>query len=284
MSKKIQLLLAVAICLVALRTVAAQDTIAAPPSVRLGVPSNLSDYEAICGFKGDNNMYGKGIRIGMYLQWITSSLAYNFVPEEAVNMRGVNFGFTLANFVGLIYITVRNTELYAVECWIVLLMCMGGVASERGFASYKSSDIGRLIKLLLGLAIIGYWAWFVFSGMDKMIATPCSRTAFFFAKVDLYHWFRTFLKVLVILTMIPVALAFIVGCGVCVVLGWVAIEEGGIPYAKGSQDELEHVDKSSFGFTLALPLFILATELTIKWNHIHEVDQVRGTGQIFPVV
>jgi hypothetical protein len=84
--------------------------------------------------------------------------------------------------------------------------------------------------------------------------------------------------------MIPVALAFIVGCGVCVVLGWVAYEEGGIPYAKGSKDELEHVDKSSFGFTLALPLFILATELTLRWNHIHGVDEVRGTGQIFPVV
>ncbi|CAG8694257.1 11183_t:CDS:2, partial [Acaulospora colombiana] len=147
MLKRIQLFLAVTILLVAFRTVAAQDTIAAPPLVRLGIPSNLSDYEAVCGFVGDSNMYGKGIRIGMYLQWITSSLAYNFVPEEAVNMR-------------LIYITVNNQELYAVECWIVLLMCMGGVASERGFASYKSSDIGRLIKLILGLAIIGYWAWF----------------------------------------------------------------------------------------------------------------------------
>ncbi|CAG8676260.1 16797_t:CDS:2 [Acaulospora colombiana] len=179
MSRRIQLFLAVAILLVAFRTVAAQDTIVAPPLVRLGIPSNLSEYEAVCGFVGDGNMYGKGIRIGMYLQWITSSLAYNFVPEEALNI--ANSLISLS--VGLIYITVNNKELYAVECWIVLLMCMGGVASERGFASYKSSDIGRLIKLILGLAIIGYWAWFVFSGMDKMIATPCSRTAFFFAKV-----------------------------------------------------------------------------------------------------
>jgi hypothetical protein len=53
-----------------------------------------------CGFLGDSNTYGIGIRVGIYLQWITSGLAYNFVPEEAAEMRGVNFIFTLSNFAG----------------------------------------------------------------------------------------------------------------------------------------------------------------------------------------
>jgi hypothetical protein len=53
-----------------------------------------------CGFAGDDNTYGLGIRIGVYLQWICSSIAYNFVPEEAVTMRGVNTCFTISNFAG----------------------------------------------------------------------------------------------------------------------------------------------------------------------------------------
>ena len=50
-----------------------------------------------CGFVGDNNTYGLGIRLGIYLQWITSGIAYNFVPEEAVTstMRSVNYFFAV---------------------------------------------------------------------------------------------------------------------------------------------------------------------------------------------
>jgi len=43
-----------------------------------------------CGFEGDEAAYGIGIRLGLYLQWITTSLADNFVPDEAINMRSVN--------------------------------------------------------------------------------------------------------------------------------------------------------------------------------------------------
>jgi hypothetical protein len=53
-----------------------------------------------CGFLGDSNTYGIGIRVGIYLQWITSGLAYNFIPDEAAEMRSINFTFMLSNFAG----------------------------------------------------------------------------------------------------------------------------------------------------------------------------------------
>jgi hypothetical protein len=55
---------------------------------------------ATCGFVGDDNTYGLGIRIGLYLQWMTSAIAYSFIPEEAAEMRCVNLLFTLSNFAG----------------------------------------------------------------------------------------------------------------------------------------------------------------------------------------
>ncbi|RPB26915.1 hypothetical protein L211DRAFT_753567, partial [Terfezia boudieri ATCC MYA-4762] len=53
------------------------------------------------GFTGDADTYGLGIRIGLYFQWITSSIAYSFVPSEAITMRGVNNCFQAAMFAGL---------------------------------------------------------------------------------------------------------------------------------------------------------------------------------------
>ena len=59
------------------------------------------------GFNGDNNTYGLGIRLGAYLQWISSAFAYTFVQEEVDTMRGVNLYFTLSNFIGM-YLTFRR--------------------------------------------------------------------------------------------------------------------------------------------------------------------------------
>lgn len=53
------------------------------------LPTLLIADEA-CGFEGDEGTYGRGIRLGLYLQWFTTSLADNFVPDEAIAMRGVN--------------------------------------------------------------------------------------------------------------------------------------------------------------------------------------------------
>jgi hypothetical protein len=156
-----------------------------------------------CGFNGDDNAYGAGIRIGLYIQWITSAIAYNFVPEEASNMRVVNICFQLANFAGLLYITFSrgvgqpSGELYAVECWILLCFCIGGICSSRSRASnsngelsqtnnfslYKATALGGLIQLALGAAMVYYGIWFVYVGMDTMQHTSCSRYAFFFSRV-----------------------------------------------------------------------------------------------------
>jgi len=52
--------------------------------------SPLTSAIETCGFQGDDNTYGLGIRLGLYLQWLTTSLANNFEPNEAINMRDIN--------------------------------------------------------------------------------------------------------------------------------------------------------------------------------------------------
>jgi hypothetical protein len=102
---------------------------------------------------------------------------------------------------GLLYITALkgstspSCNLYAVECWIVLSFCLGGVCSgqvtnsesgesyEMTFAGYKASAIGRVIQFILWAAMVYYAIWFLYTGMDQMVATPCSRHAFFFTQV-----------------------------------------------------------------------------------------------------
>lgn len=46
--------------------------------------------ESCPGFPGHQDMCGPGIRIGTYLQFITTAIVYVFVPSEATTMRVVN--------------------------------------------------------------------------------------------------------------------------------------------------------------------------------------------------
>ncbi|KAI9821374.1 MAG: hypothetical protein M1832_003380 [Thelocarpon impressellum] len=291
---------------------AATTASAAPPQSTLSV-ADASSKSTECGFKGDENVYGLGIRLGVYLQWLTSALAYNFVPEESTTLRGVNTGFTLSNFAGLLYITINPTNsrpegLYAIEVWIVISFCLGGAfsgASTGGdddvpptFANYRASTIGGLISTALSAAVIFYTIWFLYIGMDTMLAPPCSRTAFFFAKVDLYHWFRTFLKVVFTISaamtgLFLVALLFVITPVLLFKLGPKQFLKSLLGIRRPSEDETEgtephrsdKLELQSIAFSFSpLAILILGTELLIRWNHIEDVSAIMGTGQLLPVI
>lgn len=155
-----------------------------------------------CQFRGDDNTYGLGIRIGLYVQWITTDLAYNLLPEEASNIRAINSAFQLANLGGLLFITITKAlyqptpQLHAIECWIVLTFCLGGVCTgalkgskKRGeplthdFSLHDMSSLGSVVNLTVNVVLVYYSIWFVFVGMDKMVHPLCNRYAFFFARV-----------------------------------------------------------------------------------------------------
>ena len=304
---------------------------ATPTNPSLTAAAQPSTPTQQCGFAGDDNTYGLGIRIGLYLQWFTSSIAYNFVPEEAVNMRGVNTCFQLANFAGLLYITIMNGngqpsgQLFAVEVWIVLIFCLGGVCSGRSyetdesnenqtnFAGYKASALGGLIQIALVATMTFYAVWFVYIGMDHMAATPCSRFAFFFAKVvravsllcpvmgahlritqDLFHWFRTFVKVAVTISAVTVGLTIFVLIGqffLCLhsntlyqTFATCFTAELGPPENPEMPNSRPTTRLGSISLSFSLVFFIVSTELIIKWNHISGVNKLGSTGQLLPFI
>ena len=308
-----------------------------------------SDEQEIChGFEGDQDTYGLGIRIGVYFQWITTSIAYSFIPSEAVTMRGVNNCFQAAMFAGLLFLTIlKGPKLYAVEAYLMLVFCMGGVCSPtvpindtdaddastrggygldivyRGYAMISASTLGGYFRLLLSVAFLSYGLWFTFKGMDGMMPHPdtrargCSVYAFFFAKVNLFGWFRTFLKVGFVFSCIVTFLGLIHGTFTLIQRFYCYIFEGdwqGLAKidhddisigATGATSTAPHAatvpvshltsteeapglhsspGKGNVTFTGALILFILAVELTIKWNKIGGVGDIGSTGQLLPVI
>lgn len=286
-----------------------------------------AEQNVCTGFPGDQDTYGLGIRIGLYFQWITTSIAYSFVPSEAVTMRGVNNCFQAAMFAGLLFLTkTKGSGLFAVEAYLMLVFCMGGVCSptvpsniagsdsdsthgrlqviHRGYAMIHASTLGGYFRLLLSVGFLSYGLWFTFVGMDGMMPHPdtrangCSVYAFFFAKVNLFGWFRTFLKVVFVFSCIVTFLGLVDGTVTLIQKAYDYIFKGkwqGL--ARTGRDDSSHhsgtgevaglqsnLDRGNLTITGALLLFILAVELTIKWNKIKGVGSIGGTGQLLPVI
>ncbi|TDZ60869.1 hypothetical protein CTRI78_v004655 [Colletotrichum trifolii] len=72
-----------------------------------------------CAIQGNSDLYGLGIRIGIYSQWVSSWLRIVLDPRSAEEVHGVNAVFVLAVLVGTI-IAHRDGNVRLVEVHIML--------------------------------------------------------------------------------------------------------------------------------------------------------------------
>lgn len=247
--------------------------------------------ESCHGFPGDQDSYGLGIRIGVYLQSITTTIANTYLPDDVVAMCAININncFQIAIIAGLLFLTItKGPELFAVEAYLMILLFMFGVGAPSPYAATKNTKLGKWIKTLPVIAFVFYGCWFVFVGMDKMMPPPhiresCPVNVFFFAKVNLFGGYRTFLKVMSVICCI----FWFVGMGI-VTLDWILKRfksgwgDGREPtrYAPAPPYDFKGCEFSTF---TRVVLFIICTEFTIKWSKIDGVGDIGGgTGQLFP--
>ncbi|KAH8629343.1 hypothetical protein IG631_16600 [Alternaria alternata] len=80
--------------------------------------------ETICELSGNSDMYGLGIRIGSYLQWLSLLIAARYVPSELPGLRTSNAFFTSATFIGLVVETALK-DIEITEIYITMLLVFG---------------------------------------------------------------------------------------------------------------------------------------------------------------
>jgi hypothetical protein len=80
-----------------------------------------------CGFIGNQDFYGLGIRLGLYIQWIASLFAYACLPEERRGLAGAYATFSFALSVALLILAFENQCTFDAEIIIILFIFFGGV-------------------------------------------------------------------------------------------------------------------------------------------------------------
>jgi len=244
-----------------------------PPS-----PLSLNSTES-CSFTGNPNLYGLGIRTGIYLTSLATILASVFEQRSAIELCKVSGLFQLAVFIALVYQTIANARFYAVEALVTYLFCLSSLAVSFGdptgtdkhyFPNYlEKRTLPNLVSLLRQLVILAvevYQAWFWFLGVDTLQRLPCGTDTFFLARVDAYGPFRMFAKVWSIL----------ITMGLATVIAFRMLK---CPLQRAVPKRFKVVIGG-----LVLGLIVAAVELTLRWNDVRGVNDVTSAGQLIPLL
>lgn len=199
---------------------AAGSALASTVDSTLLLPPRQEPIDPTCTFAGNSDIYGLGIRIGVYLQWVSGFLANNFHAEAVQDMLATNTIFLLALFTALAIITQKKS-VQAIEVVIILQLCIGllisvsttwGLRVRARLTSGKEYGarlylplLGSTIRLCLASAIFSYNLWFWFRGLDVLRDPECPPSGFLFARVVLLHRARGFFEVTSIIWIIVCA-------------------------------------------------------------------------------
>ncbi|KAI1772551.1 hypothetical protein F4818DRAFT_175810 [Hypoxylon cercidicola] len=223
-----------------------------------------------CDMTGDADMYGVGIRLGLYAQSLNTLLVTLFMREDEGQNQIVNLLLQLAIFAG----TLRNTEtgdVRAFDVVIVFWLLVGALSSLTGDGFGGAGSFSGTCRLLFYAALSAYGCWFWFTGLDGM---PCQVPQIvFFGGSMLNGWFRTFGKAISIL-----GLAVTTG-----MLFW----NGAVHATKGSgrsrRSQPRRPQTEIILMILSIAMIVLSitsTEYVIRANHLTEVDEINKVGQV----
>lgn len=234
------------------------------------------DGDQPCGFEGNNDAYGLGIRLGIYIQWLIAAASSCFLQDGGQSVVGISNCYRLAMFIGLLFITIKHgPDLQASEAAVMFLLGAGGAFTAVGAPDLQSgrastAAVGAAVQVLIRLALGSYAVWFFSTGMDRMLHPPCSAFGFLLVKVDLYGWAR------ILFNTVAACHVFV---NTCILMSSLVLP------ATAPTGKSESTNYKAFAAgVVVLTVFVTGIELVIKWNHIQGVNQIDSTGQLLPLV
>lgn len=186
----------------------------------------------LCSIEGNPDLYGLGIRLGIYFQLTSTSLTSRLLPEETLSAWDTNSIFLLAVFAAVSKSTVSGAIQYA-EAYIMLQLMFAFLicAFPKGFGALVRSTVRgvtlgfsqkdkELLKANLGLSVLGnqwrqalaaavacynVWFWFRFEPSGG-----CEAYIFLFARVSASSGAQGFYRAFAVLYLTYQAIKYLI--------------------------------------------------------------------------
>ncbi|KAH7165707.1 hypothetical protein EDB81DRAFT_780205 [Dactylonectria macrodidyma] len=232
-----------------------------------------------CNLEGNPDLYGIGVRIGLYAQWMATLLVTLFDPRSEGPYRVINLIMQCAIFLGLCIDSTNGGT--AVGSVIAQILLCGSLSSLTGNGISHAGSFSGIFRVLFYTALSSYGCWFWFTGVDQMRTPECSEEIVFFGRASINGPFRDFGKA-----------ASIIGIVISVgLIGWniyavVLRSNGDFQYGRASRaGKRPQVELSLLLLSIGLIAFsVCAVEYLIDVNNISELSDINSVGQFLPLL
>ena len=159
-----------------------------------------TDRLRVDGFVGNPDLYGLGIRLGIYLQWITFLIAEAELPDETSEITGAYAAFSIALLVAMLILIFEEGCVFTTEICVLLTILFGGFWCVLGRKKPPTSGSSPARAEVLGLdmipfsicvlaLVVGTWYWMRMAilGPVDFVPTPSGTSFFLFAHVTKDH-------------------------------------------------------------------------------------------------
>jgi hypothetical protein len=165
--------------------------------VNVTLYDNIRANQTLCahGFQANADLYGLGVRFGVYMQWISSIMTNHFLPTDTTVLQRVYLIFCLAICVTTVILSITHACIFGVEVELLYWLYWGGFVCV--FASSPSSirlgqtpkwigiDWIMVVLFSMHTAMIYHATWFMWYAYDQVFSRmPCGTFHFFFAKLS----------------------------------------------------------------------------------------------------
>lgn len=150
-----------------------------------------------CAAVGQEDIYGIGIRLGLYLQWYSTCLAYLYQPQEARSFIVINYSFSTAVAIaGLVYRqAIHSHEIMILAILLMLpltvivaamlnrtLRWLGSIQQHDPKKTPKPYNLTRklldIASLVLTTFLLFMAAWELFIEVNKAAIVPSCQPMF----------------------------------------------------------------------------------------------------------
>ena len=191
----------------------------------------LTRQASTCSHVGNTDLYGLGIRLGVYLQLFSTLIANHYLPDTAQAAWDANAVFLVAIFIATIKSSVGNSHIAAFEAFVMLQMLLAFVLAVftvthrkwnwymefhgqrigRDFSAGPGSQLGHFARATLTTAIACYQVWYWFVGVDRLdLKSHCTVFVFLFTRISIRSRAVVVFKIGSILYLIIKALRLLV--------------------------------------------------------------------------
>jgi hypothetical protein len=170
-----------------------------------------------CGFDGDPDLYGLGIRVSLYIQLLTMCLIPMLgIPKYSRFFTSTGLCLFAATWIVILKEsaarTTKGVELYFFSWLNLSQIIVVSILPMTSFDLRQMANAKNMMNMNLALTTIlafitSYYTWFFWRGLDVLDRSGCENDyAFFFSKAPVYGWLRTLQKVIWTVALIGAAI------------------------------------------------------------------------------